>query len=44
LLCLLDAFFGQVTLWVGRAFGVFAVNGDPMSNNVKLHDSLSTGR
>jgi hypothetical protein len=38
---LLDAFFGQIPLRVGRTLGIFAINCDSMSHDVELHDFLS---
>ena len=32
-----DTFFGQVALGVGRTFGVFAVDGDAVADDVKIH-------
>src|SRR5438128_5867763 len=37
---LLDAFLRQIPFWVRRAFRIFAINGDPVPNDVELHPFL----
>src|SRR5438876_182161 len=37
---LLDAFLRQIPFWVRRTFRIFAVNGDPVPNDVELHPLL----
>src|SRR5437879_4178890 len=41
---LLYPFLSQIAFWVRRALRIFAVNSDPMPDDVELHDYLSTSR